>query len=400
MRWAVDGHQRRRGDPPGPRARTGQDDRHHPLRLRHALPVEAVQPRVPALERVCPSPVGSIGRTCRAGLRRSRNGLNRSRIATHFRFCHRRRRYKQSHLHPTGRHVHDITHRFHGARFRRRHDARAESTSMTGWATAGACCSRTPRTSRRSARPSSAISPSSSPSSTGAMPSSSASRSIRSTTIAAGSRTSSAWRREVDYPIIADHDLEVSKLYDMLPSEEPGSAEGRTAATNQTVRTVYMIGPDKLIKAMLIYPMSTGRNFDEVLRLLDSLQLTAEHKVATPVNWKYGEDCIIVPSVSGRRRSNAVPGRLDQRPSLFALGAPPRSRAGAGASPGPDRIGDPLASFPGAATLAPGKRPDQNPDDTMLARVAGFSGGTTFVASGPATTKSSTTFQSPSSCFL
>ncbi|HET7817319.1 MAG TPA: peroxiredoxin [Sphingomicrobium sp.] len=103
---------------------------------------------------------------------------------------------------------------------------------------------------------------------------------------------------DVQYPIIADEDLAVSKLYDMLPAEEAGTSQGRTAQTNQTVRTVYLIGPDKLIKAMLVYPMSTGRNFDEVLRLLDSIQLTAEHKVATPVNWKQGEDCIIVPSVS------------------------------------------------------------------------------------------------------
>jgi len=112
----------------------------------------------------------------------------------------------------------------------------------------------------------------------------------------------------VDYPIIADHDLNVAKKYDMLPEEEPGSSQGRTAATNQTVRTVYMIGPDKLIKAMLIYPMSSGRNFDEVLRLLDSLQLTAKHKVATPVNWKHGEDCIIVPSVSDEDARTQFPG--------------------------------------------------------------------------------------------
>ena len=112
----------------------------------------------------------------------------------------------------------------------------------------------------------------------------------------------------VDYPIIADHDLKVSKLYDMLPYEEPGTSEGRTAATNQTVRTVYMIGPDKLIKAMLIYPMSTGRNFDEVLRLLNSIQLTAKHKVATPVNWKQGEDCIIVPSVADAEARTLFPG--------------------------------------------------------------------------------------------
>jgi thioredoxin-dependent peroxiredoxin len=113
---------------------------------------------------------------------------------------------------------------------------------------------------------------------------------------------------DVQYPIIADHDLNVSKLYDMLPEEEAGTSQGRTAATNQTVRTVYLIGPDKLIKAMLVYPMSTGRNFDEVLRLLDSIQLTAEHKVATPVNWKQGEDVIIVPSVSDEEARERFPG--------------------------------------------------------------------------------------------
>jgi alkyl hydroperoxide reductase subunit AhpC len=113
---------------------------------------------------------------------------------------------------------------------------------------------------------------------------------------------------KVDYPIIADHDLNVAKKYDMLPEEEQGTSQGRTAANNQTVRTVYLIGPDKLIKAMLIYPMSTGRNFDEVLRLLDSIQLTAEHKVATPVNWKQGEDCIIVPSVSDEEARTQFPG--------------------------------------------------------------------------------------------
>jgi len=99
-----------------------------------------------------------------------------------------------------------------------------------------------------------------------------------------------------NYPIIGDADLTVAKLYDMLPaSETPGK---RTAADNQTVRTVFVIGPDKKVKAMLIYPMSTGRNFDEVLRLLDSVQLTAKHTVATPVNWKPGQDVIIPTSVS------------------------------------------------------------------------------------------------------
>ena len=103
---------------------------------------------------------------------------------------------------------------------------------------------------------------------------------------------------KVNYPIIADHDLKVAKLYEMLPAEEPGTSEGRTAATNPTVRTVYVIGPDKKIKLLLAYPMTTGRNFDEILRVIDSLQLTAKHKVSTPVNWKHGDDVIISGSVS------------------------------------------------------------------------------------------------------
>jgi alkyl hydroperoxide reductase subunit AhpC len=103
---------------------------------------------------------------------------------------------------------------------------------------------------------------------------------------------------KVNYPIIADRDLAVSKLYNMLPAAEPGTSEGRTAATNQTVRSVFVIGPDKKIKLTLTYPMSTGRNFDEILRVLDSMQLTAKHKVATPVNWKHGDDVIISGSVS------------------------------------------------------------------------------------------------------
>jgi alkyl hydroperoxide reductase subunit AhpC len=100
------------------------------------------------------------------------------------------------------------------------------------------------------------------------------------------------------YPMIADDDLKVAKLYNMLPAEEPGTAAGRTAATNATVRSVFIIGPDKKIKLMLTYPMTTGRNFDEILRVLDSMQLTAKHKVATPVNWKPGDDVIIAGSVS------------------------------------------------------------------------------------------------------
>jgi alkyl hydroperoxide reductase subunit AhpC len=98
--------------------------------------------------------------------------------------------------------------------------------------------------------------------------------------------------------MIGDSDLKVAKLYNMLPADEPGSAQGRTAATNATVRSVFIIGPDKKIKLMLTYPMTTGRNFDEILRVLDSMQLTGKYKVATPVNWKNGDDVIIVPAVS------------------------------------------------------------------------------------------------------
>jgi alkyl hydroperoxide reductase subunit AhpC len=112
----------------------------------------------------------------------------------------------------------------------------------------------------------------------------------------------------VTYPLIGDSDLAVAKLYDMLPADAGDTSQGRTAMNNQTVRTVYLIGPDKLIKAMLVYPMSTGRNFDELLRLLDSCQLTAEFKVATPVNWKQGEDVIIVPAVSDADAKQAYPG--------------------------------------------------------------------------------------------
>ena len=112
---------------------------------------------------------------------------------------------------------------------------------------------------------------------------------------------------DVNYPIIGDHDLKVAKLYNMLPADAGETADGRTAANNATVRTVYIVGPDKLIKAMLIYPMSTGRNFDEVLRLLDSIQLTAKHSVATPVNWKQGEDCIIVPSLNDEAAREKFP---------------------------------------------------------------------------------------------
>ena len=100
------------------------------------------------------------------------------------------------------------------------------------------------------------------------------------------------------YPMIGDTDLQVAKLYNMLPADTEGTSEGRTAATNATVRSVFIVGPDKRIKLILTYPMTTGRNFDEILRVLDSLQLTAKHKVATPANWQPGEDVIIAGSVS------------------------------------------------------------------------------------------------------
>ncbi|HMQ05123.1 MAG TPA: peroxiredoxin [Pyrinomonadaceae bacterium] len=101
-----------------------------------------------------------------------------------------------------------------------------------------------------------------------------------------------------NYPMIGDTDLKVSKLYDMLPAAVEGTSEGRTAMDNMTVRNVFVIGPDKKVKLVIVYPMSTGRNFDEVLRVIDSLQLTAQYSVATPVNWKDGDDCIILTSVS------------------------------------------------------------------------------------------------------
>ena len=112
----------------------------------------------------------------------------------------------------------------------------------------------------------------------------------------------------VNYPLIGDPELKVAKAYDMLPEEAGTTSQGRTAADNATVRSVFVIGPDKKIKAMLTYPMSTGRNFDEVLRLLDSCQLTAKHKVATPANWKQGEDVIIVPAVSDDEAKTKYPG--------------------------------------------------------------------------------------------
>jgi len=110
-----------------------------------------------------------------------------------------------------------------------------------------------------------------------------------------------------NYPMIGDTDLTISKAWGMLPADVGGSSEGRTAADNQTVRNVFIVGPDKKIKLIIVYPMSTGRNFDEVLRVLDSLQLTAKHKVSTPVNWKQGDDVIISGSVSDDEAKKTYP---------------------------------------------------------------------------------------------
>ena len=124
-----------------------------------------------------------------------------------------------------------------------------------------------------------------------------------------------AWARDIEetqghapnFPMIGDPQLQISKLYDMLPQDAGDTCDGRTAAENQTVRNLYVIGPDKKIKLVISYPMTTGRNFEEILRVLDSLQLTAKHKVATPVNWKQGEDVIIAGSVSDEDAKKSYP---------------------------------------------------------------------------------------------
>ena len=127
----------------------------------------------------------------------------------------------------------------------------------------------------------------------------------------------------VNYPLIGDTDLKIAKLYDMLQPNASGEAKDRTPADNQTVRSVFIIGPDKKVKAMLTYPMSTGRNFDEILRILDSCQLTAKHKVATPVNWKQGEDVIIVPAVSDDEAKEKYPdGWVSPKPYIRIVPQP------------------------------------------------------------------------------
>jgi len=126
-----------------------------------------------------------------------------------------------------------------------------------------------------------------------------------------------------NYPIIGDADFNVSKLYGMLPTSVSGEAADRTAVDNQTVRNVFVVGPDKKIKLMLTYPMTTGRNFDEVIRVIDSLQLTATHKVSTPVNWKSGEDVIIAGSVSDEEARETYPdGWQSPRPYIRIVPAP------------------------------------------------------------------------------
>ncbi|MFT6791552.1 MAG: alkyl hydroperoxide reductase subunit AhpC [Cellvibrionaceae bacterium] len=128
---------------------------------------------------------------------------------------------------------------------------------------------------------------------------------------------------KVNFPMIADVDLNVSKLYNMFPADETGSAEGRTALTNATVRSVFIIGPDKNIKLMMTYPMTTGRNFNEILRVLDSMQLTAKHKVATPANWEDGDDVIIVPAVSNDEAKQKYPdGWKELKPYLRVIKQP------------------------------------------------------------------------------
>ena len=133
-----------------------------------------------------------------------------------------------------------------------------------------------------------------------------------------------AWSKDIaetqgtapNFPMIADADLSVSKLYGMLPADAPGTSEGRTAANNATVRNVFIIGPDKLIKLILVYPMTTGRNFQEILRVIDSMQLTATHRVATPADWKQGQDVIIVPAVTDAEATTLFPGYTTHKPYL------------------------------------------------------------------------------------
>jgi alkyl hydroperoxide reductase subunit AhpC len=127
---------------------------------------------------------------------------------------------------------------------------------------------------------------------------------------------------KVNYPLIGDPELKIAKLYDMLPAETEGTSDGRTPANNAPVRTVFVVGPDKRIKLQLAYPMTTGRNFDEVLRVLDSMQLTAKYRVATPANWKQGEDVIITGAVSNEEADKIFPGYKTVKPYLRTTAQP------------------------------------------------------------------------------
>jgi len=137
---------------------------------------------------------------------------------------------------------------------------------------------------------------------------------------------------KVNYPMIGDPELKVAKLYDMLPAEAGDTCEGRTPANNATVRTVFVIGPDRKIKLMLCYPMSTGRNFDEVLRVLDSIQLTAKHEVSTPVNWKSGEDVIISGSVSDDEARKRYPDGWKSPLPYLRIIPQPKEKAASGSA--------------------------------------------------------------------
>jgi len=140
----------------------------------------------------------------------------------------------------------------------------------------------------------------------------------------------SKWRQDIEdvsgftvnYPLIGDPELKIAKLYDMLAADAGDTSEGRTPALNAPVRTVFIIGPDKRIKLQISYPMTTGRNFDEVLRVLDSMQLTAKHKVATPANWKQGEDVIITGAVSNEEADKIFPGYKTVKPYLRTTAQP------------------------------------------------------------------------------
>ena len=242
---------------------------------------------------------------------------------------------------------------------------KAASSSMTGSGTPGPCCSRTRAISRRSARPSSATWPASSPSSPGAASRSSASPSTPSS-------NHEQWAKDIEetqgtapnYPLIGDSDFNVSKLYGMLPPDVAGDPTARTPADNQTVRNVFVIGPDKKVKLILVYPMTTGRNFDEVLRVIDSLQLTAKHKVATPVNWQQRRRRHHRGLGFRRGREGAVPGRLEVAEAVH----PDRARPERQVDPAGARARAPASRRSARGASAPASRPRGAPSGARRAR--------------------------------